>query len=207
MKIKELLTWKTVKFIAVTIVLGAIGSGLWEWLLKPALTGTSDVVLNIATLGLEKFKNSLYQEIAFGFREGPSLRVFSFLYGMLPSFLIGCCVGVFLMRSRLKSAGNGSLVTAQKVVDLMLKPIFLLVTFLLVFSIIQTSQATYINRAITHFNQLSAIAAPYLSEQQRLTSRSAFARISSKADYERVIADLRSVCMKNGVKPPEFSVW
>ena len=207
MKIQELLTRRAVKLIVVTIVLGALGSGLWEWLLKPALTGTSEFVLNIATLGLEKFKDSLYREIAFGFREEPSLRVFSVLYNMLPSFLIGFYIGLILIRSSLKSAENGILVTAQKVFDLILKPIFLFVAFLLVFSIVQSSQVTYINRAITHFNQLFAIAAPYLSEQQRLMNRSEFARISSKADYERVVADLRSVCMKNGVKPPEFSVW
>jgi hypothetical protein len=207
MKIRELLTWKTVKFIAVTILLGALGSGLWEWLLKPALTGTSDVVLNIATLGFDKFKGSLYQEIAFGFREEPSLRVFSVLYGLLPCFLIGLGTGMFFAHSRLKSAGNSSSVAAKKIIDLMLKPLLLVTTFLLVFSIVQASQVAYINRAITHFNQLSSIAAPYLSEQQRLMSRSEFARISSKADYERVIADLRSVCMKNGVKPPEFFVW
>jgi len=207
MKIQELLTWRTVKFIAVTIVLGALGSGLWEWLLKPALAGTSEVVLNIATLGIEKFKDSLYREIAFGFRVEPSLRVFRVLYVMLPYFLLGLFSGMYLARSGLKLAGNGSREVAKKMLDLMLKPLLLLGAFILVFFTVQASQVAYINRAITHFNQLSAISAPYLSEQQRLMSRSEFARISSKANYEKVISDLRSVCMKNGVKPPEFSVW
>lgn len=205
MQIKDLLTWKNARLSLITILLGAVGSGVWEWLLKPALAGTSDVALSIGTLGVERFKDSLYQDIARGFREESSLRLHSAVFSFLPAGVLGLAMGFLFGRARAKSGQPDGAI--ERVVDALLKPVLILVVFVLVFFIVQASQVAYVNRAITHFNQLSAIAAPYLSESERLIHRSQFAQITSRADYVKVVESLAATCQSKNLNVPSFSVW
>lgn len=46
------------------IALGALGSGLWEYLLKPALKSVSFWILDVGSLGLESFKGEVYMQVA-----------------------------------------------------------------------------------------------------------------------------------------------
>src|SRR2546425_13379036 len=48
----------------VTILLGAIGSGVWQHLLGPGFQWGSRTLLNIASLGFQSYRDSVYQEIA-----------------------------------------------------------------------------------------------------------------------------------------------
>lgn len=205
MDIKTLLTWKSMRFVLITVVLGAVGSGVWEWMLKPALAGSSEVVLNVATLGITVFKNSLYQDIALGFREEPSLRLYTVIFGLLPTSIVGFVAGLLTARRRVKSGRPES--ALDRAMDRSFKPVVLIAIFLLIFSIVQASQVAYINRAITHFQQLSAIAAPYLSEEQRLLNQSRFALISTPDDYSRLVNELAEVCRGKGLRVPPFDVW
>lgn len=47
-----------------TILLGAIGSGVWSWLLAPSLQWIGRTVLNLASLGANSYKDAVYQQIA-----------------------------------------------------------------------------------------------------------------------------------------------
>lgn len=62
----ELLKEKTVIGIIVTIILGAIGSGLWDIAIKPFFKIAARYLLKIYTFGLERFKNPIYQSISQG---------------------------------------------------------------------------------------------------------------------------------------------
>ena len=57
---------KVVLAIVGTILLGALGSGFWEYILEPILQGARDFVLDVASLGMATFKGQLYKEIAMG---------------------------------------------------------------------------------------------------------------------------------------------
>lgn len=59
---QDIKTWLV--YITLAVVLGAIGSGLWEYLLKPTLRKSSSVFLKIITLGLKSSKDKIYREIA-----------------------------------------------------------------------------------------------------------------------------------------------
>jgi hypothetical protein len=205
MDIQRILSWKVVRYSIATIVLGAIGSGAWEWLLKPALAGSSEFILNLATLGAERFKNSLYEDIARGFREEPSLRLFSLVHSMVPTLLLGFIVGVLHTRRQLRRGATPLELNRES--DRLAKPVVAMLLFLFAFSIVQSTQVGYINRAITHFNQVSAIAAPYMSDQERLLARSRFAQVSSSKDYADLINSLTLVCKRNGQRTPQFNVW
>jgi len=205
MEFRQLFTAKTLRFISVTILLGAVGSGAWEWLLKPVLMNASEFGLNVATLGLQRFKDSLYKEIAFGFHEEPSIRLYVAVFGLLPAFILGVAIGFFQASNWHKkgSLNNGY----DKLLEKLVRPVLVIMTFLLMFSIIQANQLAYINRAVTHFNVLLRIAGPVLAENQRIQYQSQFAQISSDDDYARIITELTEVCHAKNLRTPEFVVW
>jgi ABC-type dipeptide/oligopeptide/nickel transport system permease component len=176
MNLKTLVSSKTLRFIAITVVLGAVGSGGWEWLLKPLLTGGSEILLNVATLGIRAFKDALYRDIAKGFHEEPALRVHLAVFGLLPAFLLGILQGYFVARRRVTSkGGDGSDRGIERLMTKLVKPTLILGIFLLVFFIVQANQLAYVNRAVGHMQQLFAIVDPYISDLERLRMRSAFA--------------------------------
>jgi len=205
MDIRSLLTWKTTRYVLLMIILGAVGSGAWEWMLKPILTGASSFGLTIATLRLERFKYSLYRDIALGFREESSLKLYGALFAMLPCFFFGVPTGMLSSHRILKNdPENPALNQVAKRGGVIL---FILCAFLVAFSVVQVTQTAYINRAITHFHQLVTITGPYMNQEEMTLYRSKFAQVSSRADYVNVIEPLRQLCRGKGIKVPDFSVW
>jgi hypothetical protein len=67
------------------------------------------LALNVATLGIAKFKDSLYQDIALGFREEPSLRLYSVVFAFMPALALGFTSGLLssqIIRERSWVFGN-----------------------------------------------------------------------------------------------------
>lgn len=205
MDFRALLTNKTIRFVVVTIFLGAIGSGLWEWMLKPFLMGASDFGLNVATLGMRTFKDSLYKEIARGLHEESSLRVYTAVFALLPCFILGVLTGA--LHARKKAAAGLETTRYDRVMEKLSRPMLVLLVFVLVFSVVQANQHAYVNRAVTHFHQLLSIAGPHLSEEDRTQYKSRFAQISSSDDYATLTAALEDLCRAKSLNTPTFAVW
>ena len=47
-----------------TIILGALGSGVWQWLLGPAIHAITRWTLDVASLGMRSYKDGVYQAVA-----------------------------------------------------------------------------------------------------------------------------------------------
>lgn len=74
----ELLKDKTIIGIIVTIILGAIGSGLWDIAIKPFFKIAARYILKFYTFGLERFRNPIYQRISQG-KVDISISIYSIL--------------------------------------------------------------------------------------------------------------------------------
>lgn len=72
-------TWRWILAILGTIVLGALGSGLWEVLVKPGLAWAGGAVLTISTLGLDSLRDQIYADVAIGSYERASLSILAML--------------------------------------------------------------------------------------------------------------------------------
>ncbi|SRR6266568_4509175 len=204
MKLVDIFNARTLKYAAVTVVLGAVGSGVWEWLLRPALAGSTDFLLSVGTLGVKTFKDSVYTEIARGLHEGVSLRLITLVFAFLPGVLTGLVFVSLFALFRLKA--NKAPVPALS--DRLLAALSVsFVVFISAFSLVQAVQISYVNRAATHFNQLLSIASPYLQEPERTSFRSRFAQIATQEDYETLVRALDEICRKNGLRTPHFDVW
>ena len=82
MNIKKIIT----SFIG-ALVIGGLGNGVWEYILEPAFAWSLHGLLNVATLGVQSFKDDLYREIAKGFHEESSLTLASTF-----NYLVACAV-------------------------------------------------------------------------------------------------------------------
>lgn len=206
MELRTLLTGKTLRFVGITVALGAIGSGAWEWMLKPFIMGASEFGLNVATLGMRSFKDSLYRDIALGLHEESSLRLHTAVFFFLPLFMLGFATGSLRFRTR-KSKAEIEATTLDRVMEKLIRPMLVIFIFLIVFSVVQANQLTYINRAVTHFHQLLAIVGPYVREEERVLYKSQFAQISSGDDYAKLTTTLENICRAKSLKVPAFVVW
>jgi hypothetical protein len=72
-----------------TIVVGALGSGVWDLALKPSAQWMGQLVLTAVTLGSGAMKDQIYREAAKGFHEAAALEMLIFLNACL----IGGCGG------------------------------------------------------------------------------------------------------------------
>jgi len=74
----------TVLSIIGLILLGALGSGLWDVFFRPVAIWIGLKLLTLATFGLESIRDSSYQSIAKGHHERPAFL----LLGTMTTFLI-----------------------------------------------------------------------------------------------------------------------
>lgn len=93
--------------IAGTIVLGALGSGLWDIAFKPVLGSTRDIVLNLLSFGIASIKNSTYAQIAKDFHEEASMNVLFFIILAFTFVGIGLVIIGFYQRRLLKKSSKG----------------------------------------------------------------------------------------------------
>lgn len=200
-----ILTPKALRYVLVTIVLGAVGSGAWEWMLKPFLLGASDFGLTVATLGIQSFRDSLYVDIARGHHEESSLRLYSAIFGIFPLVLLGMVLGAMQGRRIFRSSISNT--AQERLITWLAKPLFVVLTFVMVFSIVQANQLAYVNRAITHAQQLLTIVDPYVSQDQRLLLRSRFAQVSSSEEYAKLTTEMERICRARSLRVPVFTVW
>jgi hypothetical protein len=95
------------------LIIGGLGNGVWEYVFEPALTWSLTGILNIATLGIQTFKDELYSEIAKGFHEESSLSLANSLYYWVG---YGVALGLFLLTRKTKDMLS-RIATVNKEID------------------------------------------------------------------------------------------
>lgn len=216
---------KLIGAISVTVVLGAVGSGVWEYVLKPGLSGTTAVVLDIATLGIDSYKDSLYSEVARGFREKSSVTLLSVAMYLIGIFAVTIAARIFPLWSRImRSHGISSNPETQQVKSSLLKTVqhqanrivfqkpsavILIIgyIFISVFMFVGMTRVIYVNSAQSHFYQSLRIIAPYIKIQKEQEMVSAFSSVSTELDYRDLIAELKSIAQQNSETLPKFEIW
>ncbi len=189
------------KFLATlvgTVVLGAIGSGLWDIAFKPALLWESDILLSIGTLGLKSVQDSIYVEIAKGNYERAALLWFVSAVSMLVGIFFGAFTGLFLVKRGVAEVAARLLPT---------RALMLITALFAGFLMIGAVRLTYIVRAANHLEQCQRIVAPYMTEIERLAMRSQVALISSRDDYIRTLTEVSSIAKRQAISLPDFDIW
>src|SRR3990172_1958525 len=88
---------RTTLAIVGAIVVGALGSGVWQNILGPLLAFLRDWALSIATFGLEAYKDNLYRDVARGFRESAGIGMLELVTPLFVAALVVLPVMTFLL--------------------------------------------------------------------------------------------------------------
>ena len=200
------------------ILAGAVGSVIWEIVLKPAIIWLSGLLMTLGTLGIVTLRDNVYLEVARGLHEDPSITLVAMALGVLGVMLF------FLIRSVvLKTTGTNfeptnsersdqrfervwertnasSLSGLQRKVLGATVVLFVLCTILL-------ARLFYINRAIVYFRQCFDAATPYLSEQEEEEILGQFSSMQTRADFVAVTTRVERVAKSHAKRTPEFTIW
>jgi hypothetical protein len=215
------------------ILLGALGSGLWDSLLKPAFVRISYGLLTLSSLGIESIRTGIYERIATGSTALASLQSMALLTIFGASFLMAAFVASFLLlrwarrdlelserRIEMRNAGveiqrrretamedleegRREIRNSRRQLYVMGFLIFLLIGMFLV----DLSRISYETSAVQHFQQTLKIASPYLSDAERRDVESRFAQIRSRTDYIAIVDGLSDTAKAHGQRIPKFKVW
>jgi hypothetical protein len=225
------------------IIIGAIGSGVWEVVLKPLSTFIRDILLNLITFGLESFRNDIYSSVASGYDQSPIIQLLHYFVLAAILAMIFFLMDLFFKRRELmedqkrvlkelddtlseitnmgetkkktqEEIRDGIIQARQSVARQPIKRFSVLLYFgallcmfqatLLITSLIKTS---YINSAISHYNQIVAISSPYYNATEIALHNSQYAQIKKKEDYLRLTALIEATIKNHGIVPPTFSAW
>jgi hypothetical protein len=215
--------WKKAALaIIVTIVLGAIGSGLWELALRPAALWSGKAILTVVTLGSSTVKDGIYLEAAKGYHEAGDLELFSFevmcLFGLSGGFA-GVIIGSLYVRRVITSAQDTE-AAHNKLKSLLDEKGFItktdypmmwtLLLVSLLFACIQDISYLKLfqaNEAYTYYSQSLTICRPYMDDQQTQIIESRYASIKSRDDYMNVTNQLAQVALANHRELPKFNPW
>lgn len=202
--------------IAGVILLGVLTNAIWD-ALKPLTAYLFKLTLNLSVLGVDKFKDNIYLEIAKGMHEGTSLQIFITVYSLLLGFIFATVLMVFLIRRKILLTEDvaKSLNFIDKIYNyqkkLPRKSWF--VWFLLLYTlftgtifVLDLTKQKYINNAVTNFEQLSKIVRPYITEIDEEKFISNFSQIRNKKDYVLLMSKIESIAKDNNLNIPDFSL-
>ena len=183
-----------------SIILGALGSGLWELCLRDFCIWIGHGILSATTLGITSVRDSFYVEIAKGRtdRVGIYLVYFGFIF-------FGALFGLYAATTKFGRKLRSNMSAEVDRIGTLFSGFFLV--FLYAFLTVRLISISYTTNAIDHYEQVYAISLPFLSAPERDQVRSDFARMKTKADYVSVLSKLQSKARDHKVDLPKFSVW
>lgn len=216
------------------IVLAALGSGLWEYILKPALKSLSFWILDVASFTMQDFRGDVYRQVATSSPTVATIENLNILTLIYSALLALWLVSFFFRITRvpdenrflqkelkndltedeghvknlkhLKEGAEG----LGRSIHLTVRSFYVmacLIAVMLTVHAVNFSRIRYINLAIVHYQQTLRIAYPYLSEDDRRRIESEFAQVQTKEAYMRVVGKLESIAKDNGQWVPPFGPW
>lgn len=201
-----------------TIVIGGLGSGVWEYILKPLILMGTNTILDVTTLGLETYKNAIYIEIAKGFTDSNAVSsvtrvglliayIFLIFYVILKAILHKQRKQFVVSDEKIRILDLEIIKKKLKVAGILIKIFLFLIFILFTLEFSNSFKSMYINDAITYYEQLRKIALPYTDDNNIKKIDSKFALIKNKKDYISVISELEEVLKKEKIEIERINVW
>jgi TRAP-type C4-dicarboxylate transport system permease small subunit len=202
---------------AITIFLGAIGSGLWELFLGPLLHKASDFTLTTISSLFHGYVDFIYRGVSRNPSDYLALLPYTLIFTVLISFpWFGFLILLIRTNQLIKDIqspiekDNSDLtpeklsqkvrVTRKRILFIML-PLTIISTFIYLQEVIQTihsrKAAIFIERSIE-------IVTPVIDQKTRLNLRAQFRAIETAKDFYSLEDKLRKIASDNNVKLPEF---
>lgn len=199
--------------MGVTILLGALGSGLWEIAVKPGGSWFWHLILTAATFGSEYLKDRVYLEAARGNHEVVAQHAANMVQLMVFA-VSGGAMGLGLAalkvskRREMSAAvlGDANLLSGS-FWRYGLWAVLLFILFLMAEFTVEDLKAKAANQAYTYFRQSVDICRPYLTNSQVQLFESRYAALRTKHEYTELTNELEQVASANKLRLPDFTPW
>lgn len=229
--ITELSSWKVVLGVLTTILLGALGSGLWSLAIEPTARKLISIIGRIATLGINSEFDKLYRRMARGERAVAQkyiiqLTIMAILFPTLIIILGGHFrekridvysniykqvseTNIEIKEDEIAKIYEARLVEYQKKQSRVYQTILILSSMLLIGTIVfDYMKSSFINYHVQRFGQLVDFLWPYVEEGDIKLLKSKFASMSNSDDYKEVCEFMEGLALSNDVDlsklPPYF---
>ena len=225
---KQVRTWAL--WLLGAIVVKILASSLSDSLVMPALHTVSRWVLDIASLGLASYKNSVYKQIAADDQYVAPYNAYLTSTVMFVTMLGAAAIYTFYLSSayrrqaeRASRALSGAPQNPEpQIADDALNRRFLKTVRVLRFmayffavyvglsvasQFISVTRVSYETSAQAHFHHVMRIVSPYLEPRELAQVESEFAQIGSREDYLRLLSRLEGQCKAHGKTVPKFDPW
>ncbi|WP_318520139.1 hypothetical protein [Photobacterium leiognathi] len=200
--------YKYIKFLLgglVTIVLGAIGSGLWERFLSDAFDKLVLWSINVINIAFTSYKDGIYASAAMGFHENYSLLTYAFIISILP---VAYYWAVLRHPARVRSESKVGETSPSKMQHFMRsrKGYWIIVgmTFsVFAFCLHTTAKMRYTNEVLTYSLRSLDIIEPYVSEHDFKLLRSKFYQVKTTAQFEAFYSEVNNVAKSKSLELPK----
>lgn len=195
-------TLKIVLGIAATIVLGAVGSGLWERFLGPFLDWLTRQTVGAFAWGHSSYRDSIYENAARGFHEAHSLALYTTFIGLLPIAYL-----FLLRRHPTERQPEGARSPLREFIRSRSGYwlIFALTMAIFVGAAFSALRLRHINETITYSLSTFEIVRPYVGELQYTKYRSRFFAMRNAREFDEVHSELVAIAKANNIRLPDYT--
>lgn len=186
---KKYLSWML--SAAGIIVLGAIGSGVWQIIGQPLVNAIVEFSVNTINIFFSSYKDSIYARASLGFHERASNNLFT-LVMMLILFI------PFLLSVR----GKFHLSSESSVFLVSILRVFRVLNLAVLVSLViyMVTQNSYVNRVIIYVDTSLDRLSPYESQEKITELRAKFREVQTASDYHSLYAEIEGLILDNGLE-------
>jgi len=207
--------------IILTVVLGAIGSGLREVAFRPFLKKAGYFLYSFFSFRKQRALDNVCRQAAKGHHELPSLFVLLFVIAALIAALLTTQATLYSVLY-IESVDKEAISACEKIAETAEKRacvtqvlreymhpylpwMTLFSVFAISFLIFRVISMSLTNAIITHFEQCMRICAPTMSSDKSRQFEQAFALMDTKEAHKKIIDELNALATANGLKLPRAS--
>jgi hypothetical protein len=197
---------KVIGGLAAAILIGAIGSGVWEALLKPLFQYGAEVIVGLFAWMSTAFKDSVYREAAEGFHEKHSLALIMFVYGVIAGAITGIPI-IWPLRGWIKKKIRAKAEALETTPEVTTRQLFIAAVGILsivALGMFVTARESYVNRiatwSLTSIERLNSSVSP----SEYAVFKAIYYRINGANDFYAFHSLLKKAAHEKGVKLREF---
>ena len=193
------------KWILGTIILGALGSGLWELFFSDLLSWLGLFSLEIASDLIAGFRDTLYEQVSngavFSLLKLPAMLT-AMIFVMMPTvLLIRIVVRHFVYNKKASEDREPSEITEELTRNNLKMSV---ASILVVVYIFAAFQYLYTANAANFVEKSIDILAPHISEDKRLILQADYRSIKGAESYFAIYSELKHLEKKYSVTLPDF---
>lgn len=176
------------------IVLGAIGSGVWQIIGQPIVDFIVELTVDTINVFFSSYKDSIYARASLGFHERASNNLFTLV--MMVFLVVPIILSVRGKLDLIPERYENSFIFFISL------RIFQVINLAVLVSLViyMVTQNSYVNRVIIYVDTSLDRLAPYESEETITELRAEFREVQTASDYHSLYAEIESLILENGLE-------